>query len=785
MKKVFYIFIIILLAGLFQQSPAQTDSLERALEAAPDSSRPEILNSLAAAWLRKNPRLTIQYTNRAIPESRRERDIENLATAYYYKGSAYYYLSDYDSSQINFGKSLAEFRRIDHAKGIANALLYHGHIFDARGNIDSALKYYGDAREIFSKSGDTTGIGNTHLFYGHAWEARGKLDEALKYYKLALAEYEKINYERGITSTLNNIGLLYTDMGRFDDAIEYYMRALRKKEEIGDRMGMSYTLNNIGAIYFKMQNYEKAEESYSRALEIKMETSDRAGIAKCLNNLGLIYIKKDNYEKALEMHSRAYEIATEIGNPRLQSNSASRLGSVYEHMRRYAKALSFYEKALSIEGEGGDRYLLATQLARIGNLYTITKRPAKAIPYLERALRITQEEKYRETEKECCKFLSDAWAASGNYARALEYHKRFSRLNDSLFNEQSSQTIAEMQVKYETDKKEKENELLRKSKIINELELDRQSSFIKYLIIIAALTFGLGIVVYNRYRNKRRANQLLSEKNAQIEQANDELNEKNIVISEKNRHIMESITYAEKIQKAVVPDESVLRSHFADGFILFRPKDVVSGDFFWMYQSNGFIFAAAVDCTGHGVPGAFMSMIGNTILNQLIKEQNLTDPARILDELHERVREALNQETEGKGTQDGMDLCLCRIDQNSREIVFAGAKRPLWMVNNSEFSEIAGNRLSIGGIRRKDGNFENKSVNFDPGSIIYLSTDGYPDQANSERKKFGSRRLKELLSAISAEDMPAQKETLERELESHQGDEPQRDDITLVGIKLG
>jgi serine phosphatase RsbU (regulator of sigma subunit) len=247
---------------------------------------------------------------------------------------------------------------------------------------------------------------------------------------------------------------------------------------------------------------------------------------------------------------------------------------------------------------------------------------------------------------------------------------------------------------------------------------------------------------------------------------------------------MESIEYAEKIQKAVVPDEQALKEHFADGFILFKPKDIVSGDFFWMHQSNGYHFVAAVDCTGHGVPGAFMSMIGNTILNQLIKEQKIDDPARILDLLHLRVKEALSQDQEDKGTQDGMDLCLCRIDISTGEIVFAGAKRPLWVVSNSEFREIKGDRLSIGGTRRKDGTFENKSIQINGGAVIYLSTDGFSDQANPDRKKYGSRRLKNLLRESSEEDMGRQKEILEQILQSHRGDAPQRDDITIAGIRI-
>jgi serine phosphatase RsbU (regulator of sigma subunit) len=263
-------------------------------------------------------------------------------------------------------------------------------------------------------------------------------------------------------------------------------------------------------------------------------------------------------------------------------------------------------------------------------------------------------------------------------------------------------------------------------------------------------------------------------------------------LQEKNENIMSSIRYAKTIQHAILPLDEKIESAIPEHFIIFKPKDIVSGDFYWFNQIDNKVVIAVVDCTGHGVPGAFMSMIGNTLLNEIVNEQRITDPALVLENLHSEVRFALKQEDGTSETQDGMDVCLCVLEEGRKNITFSGAKRPLYIVRNGkstpeecEFIEIRGDRKSIGGKQREEHRtFTNHEFEVRSGDVLYLTTDGLIDQNNSENKKYSTKRLTQFFRAHAGLALSDQREALLADFTSHQGDELQRDDITLVGVKV-
>ncbi|WP_375559524.1 two-component regulator propeller domain-containing protein [Bernardetia sp. OM2101] len=260
----------------------------------------------------------------------------------------------------------------------------------------------------------------------------------------------------------------------------------------------------------------------------------------------------------------------------------------------------------------------------------------------------------------------------------------------------------------------------------------------------------------------------------------------NEVIKTKNQSIMDSIRYGETIQHAILPDPQDFIRNFEDHFIIFKPQAVVSGDFYWSIRTGNKTFVAVVDCTGHGVPGAFMSMIGNTILNEIVTLQNITEPAQILENLNQGIWEALHQED--YQNLDGMDLCLCVIEDadelNMRVVNFAGAKRPLFILKNDKLIEVKGSRKSIGGRQKTDAEYEQRQLLLHPGDILYLTTDGYVDQNDFERIKYGTLRFKKVLASFTGMSLHDQKEVLLEEMRNHMGEEEQRDDITLIGLKM-
>lgn len=264
--------------------------------------------------------------------------------------------------------------------------------------------------------------------------------------------------------------------------------------------------------------------------------------------------------------------------------------------------------------------------------------------------------------------------------------------------------------------------------------------------------------------------------------ANDELVEQKQIIEWKNKDITDSIRYARRIQESILPAQVIIKNEL-NCFILYKPKDIVSGDFYWFAVKEDLVIIAAVDCTGHGVPGAFMSVLGNSILNQIVNENDIVNPSEILAQLDKKVRNALDQ---GDGSsKDGMDMGLCVIDKINQKMGYAGAKRPLYLLRNQEITEVKVNKISIGGHGEANPQFESVVLQMQPNDIIYLTSDGYADQFGENNKgKYMTKNFKKFLISIHHLDLPDQAKRLDTEIEQWRGKEKQTDDILVIGVKF-
>lgn len=555
------------------------------------------------------------------------------------------------------------------------------------------------------------------------------------------------------------------------------------------------------------------------SLEIRLKAVFGKERIEVLNALSSAYLDKSP-EQSIKYGNSALKLSRKLHNEKAEITALKNVGLGYSHLNNYDKALEYYLKALKIEQETEYNEGIIKTLNNIGIFYNNIGNKEKALEYYLKALRI-EEEKVKDDYL----YLSEVCSNAGNYKMALEYYKKYTAVKDTVFNEDVCNRIAEMQVKYEAEKvktevlkkdkavqslqltqikhetkkkdqeievlkrdkaikelelmkikyeaekKAKEIEILKRDQAIKELELNRQKLMKKFYIGGIVLILLLSIMTYNRYLLKKRANK-------QLQYA------KNI-IEQKNQHIMSSIKYAERIQQAILPPNEKIANAFNEYFVIFKPKDIVSGDFYWFSQIQENIFIAVVDCTGHGVPGALLSIIGNTMLNKIVNENRVFDPASIIEHLHQSVRMILKQENKNAETTDGMDVCLCKVSKDIGKIIFAGAKRPLYHFTDSKLVEIKGDRKSVGGKQKENKRtFTNKSIDVQHGDIIYLTSDGFADQNNSEGKKYGSKRLKEFLQSNANLTLAKQKEILLSELHYHQGSEEQRDDITVIGIKI-
>ena len=318
----------------------------------------------------------------------------------------------------------------------------------------------------------------------------------------------------------------------------------------------------------------------------------------------------------------------------------------------------------------------------------------------------------------------------------------------------------------------------------------RQKNTIRYTHITLVFAIVFILILFILYRNKRKSNNILKEKNSLINNQKEEIMtqqshilEKNAVLNYQQNEIKASLTYAKRIQEALLPSELILKAILPNHFIMFRPRDIVSGDFYWAFHNDNYVYVAAVDCTGHGVPGAFMSILGITFLNEIAVLANET-PAEILNELRERVKQALHQTGKDNEAQDGMDIALCRIDKKEKRLLFAGAHNPLYVVRNNVLTKLNAERQPIAIFIRETA-FANQSFTLENGDMIYLFSDGYYDQINFNNEgRFKTSRFQNLLTKISNESVKKQKEILEYEHEQWKAGFEQIDDILVIGVRF-
>jgi serine phosphatase RsbU (regulator of sigma subunit) len=292
---------------------------------------------------------------------------------------------------------------------------------------------------------------------------------------------------------------------------------------------------------------------------------------------------------------------------------------------------------------------------------------------------------------------------------------------------------------------------------------------------------------------KIQDNNLLKQKNDKIEIQTKEILIQNEKLDKQNKNITASINYAKTIQQAILPSKQMMDKYF-ESFVIYRPKDIVSGDFYWFttVEQTGkkdLLFLAVADCTGHGVPGAFMSMIGSRLLNEIVNENNILQPSEILCQLNQKLRSALNQEN--NKNNDGIDIGICQIQNenfNERKIIFAGAKRPLvyYSKNENSMSVVEGDHKSIGGCSevKSSIHFKDNEVIIRKGDMFYISSDGIIDQNGPDKKRFGTPRLLDNLKMLANYTPDEQKKKLESVMNEFLNNQEQRDDITIIGIKL-
>lgn len=646
-----------------------------------------------------------------------------------------------------------------------------------------ARRYAEQALAIAQKLGNGKLIGDSYNSLGSTALLGGEYRQAIEDYTNAVKIREEIGDTLGLANTFNNMGIVYRRQGEYDKALDYYIQSLRKKEMLGNKEDLAASLNNIGGLYYFQKSYDKAEDYYEQALQLARELNDDEGMAAGYNNMALIYFEQEDYVKSMQYNQLALQVRERNNDVLGMATTHNNIGRIYEVNNDLEEAQKSYFKSLELYNKTGDNAGISNTLYNIGNLFLTKNNYRKAQSYLAESIQLSRITGNRPQLRDAYRGMSKCLYELGHYKEAFAYQEDFIALNDTIFNQENIEQMAEMEARYESDKKVREIELLKKENEIDTLEQKAEIERAKIMRNTMAAGIGGSLVIllllFNRYRVKQKANVQLGQQKMQIELANMQL-------AQKNTEITDSIKYAKHIQEAILPPHEEMKKLLPDSFVLYKPKDIVSGDFYWVEQWGNHTLVAAVDCTGHGVPGAFMSIVGYNLLSQAVNNLGLTRPSLILNALNKGVTSMLHQKHETSANKDGMDIALCSIDRKNNVLEFAGAYNSMYLVREGKLTEIKGDKFPVGMFVDEGSKlFNNHEIILQPGDTIYIFSDGYADQFGGEKgKKFKYKQFQELLLSIQSRSMDKQKQVLDETIERWRGNLEQVDDILVIGFRV-
>jgi serine phosphatase RsbU (regulator of sigma subunit) len=648
------------------------------------------------------------------------------------------------------------------------------HELTKTGNYEQAIQYANQSLELSKTSDLKTGLIESYISLGRINEKQGNYIPALEYYMKAISRLKEIENKDILQRIYNRLGNVYMYLGDYSKSLNYHLKSLTIKEEQNDKKGMAISYNNIGTVYHKQKEFEEAKKYYLKSLEIEEAIDNKKAMASSYNNIGAIYKEQRQLDKALEFYFKSINIYKEFGNRKEIASIYNNIGFIYDMKGDSDKALEFYNKGLDISKEIGSKTGIADSYIQIGKYYNSMWEYKQAVEPLEAALEIGKQVRSLDIIQSSSKELSITYENLQQFKKAYNAFKLYQAANDKIKDEEKIKRFTQLEMQYEFNKKQKEQEFL----------LKRQRMITIFSIIGLSLMILLAFVIFRSYRRKKKDNQLLEQKNIEIEKQRDIAAAQRDQIGQQKKEITDSIYYASRIQAAILPPDDFMEKILPEHFIFYKPRDIVSGDFYWSYQKNGKIYISAVDCTGHGVPGAFMSMLGVSFLNEIVNKPGINNAADILNELRRYVIMYLHQEEKEGKSKDGMDMAMMIIDTANNRLDFAGAYNPLYHIRDDELHEVKADRMPIS-IYPVDEPFKNHTIEAKPGDCFYIFSDGFVDQFGGEKiSKFKPKNLKKLLLEHHKEPMKTQSKMLDAAFYKWKGTLEQVDDIIIIGVRL-
>ncbi len=581
---------------------------------------------------------------------------------------------------------------------------------------------------------------------GNQYENREDYNQALEYYIKAIKIAKEDKDKNKLAVIYTNLSNVYMSTGDSDKAIEYQEQAIKIKKKINNPFSLGLSYFNLATIYDKKKEYGKAIELLQKSKEYAEKANDAIGVALCNHSMGLCYVSlsedegalskledeeipllnsKQLLNKAYELERQSIEILERLEDIQYLPHSYNAMGTVLGNQGRYRDAVEYYLKSY--------------ELSKANNL---------------------------SASKEASEGLYFVYKLDKNYKKSLEWYEKYTKLKDSISTLTNEKELGRKQAELDFIKEQEIAELKHeKERLVLEGKKKQQKYIIIGISIVLLLIMFFLLIVYKRWKITQSQKETIEEQKQYIEK--------------EKQQTEDSINYARSIQKAAFPSLSEVKRLFPDSFVFFQPKDIVSGDFYWVAEHNNQKLIALADCTGHGVPGAFMTLIGLNILNQIVAE-GITEPQYILEQLHVRLQKRLNKEDK-EATKHGLDIAVCRIVGN--KLTYAGVHIPLYHVRNGSLEELKGQKFQLGS--NQTTLFQQYDVLLQKDDLFYISTDGFPDQKGGTKgKKYFYPRFRKFILKISTLPLDKQREELGKEINNWKNEREQLDDVSVIGFRL-
>ena len=662
-------------------------------------------------------------------------------------------------------------------------------------NPDSSILLANKMYELAFKTHNIKKMANSLKLAGVGHYYMGNLEECQENFKKSISLFNSINRKMDAAKVLNNLASVYKLRGNYLESILSYQNAEKIFRQQSDDEKLQLVQFNIGTVYLLMEDYDKALDYTQNALSGFLNRNDDINIINALNNIGSIYYFQKKYKISKDFYEQSLSRAQKINNKQLLGNANLSLSEVLFDENEILKSKFHIDEAIKIFQEIKYKGELVKANILLGEIYFKQNKIDEAIEKLKYALQEALKSSDVKSIEEAAYELYKCFKHKRMAEQSLAYFELSKKYNDSIKNQEKTKSFFKNAISYEFEKKALADSITNAEHLkVKEAELEREKALkqrnrtISYgLGLIVILIVAFSFYLYNRVIIIRRQKNIIDIQKLKVDNAYHKLEIEKKLVESKNKEIMASISYAKRIQDTLLPKENLMTTFFKNFVLFYKPKDVVSGDFYWFKSFGDTAVIATVDCTGHGVPGGFMSMMGSLLLDKIIQDQDL-EPSDILLQLNNNIVRILDQKDGGE-IQDGMDLSICVVNKESKKMAFSGARNGIIMENKGEIKKFEADLIPVGGTYSKksakmERKYTNHQIEIDQNAWVYMYSDGFHDQLSSTKMvSFGMERFENLLkeTSLTANDKNG---FLENEFNDWKANFPQVDDLLIVGFQI-